>query len=113
MKKDVTEERTFCDFCAVDEGAYAQCLVCGKDICRNHAITLTVYLDRQDRTFRASLCPEHAQVLKPLLVGLKAAHGTWENTGQNPAFNEVQLDKIVDWLDTVPGPVIRREETTA
>jgi len=99
VKKDVTEQRTFCDFCAADEGAYEQCLVCGKDVCRVHNLTLTVSLDRRDHTFTASLCPEHAQVLKPLLMGLKAAQGTWASTGHNPEFNETQLGRILHWLE--------------
>ena len=107
MKKPITEERSFCDFCAVDELAYAECLVCGKDICVLHRIVFIVALDREDRSFRASLCPEHAPILKPILQALKAAEGTSRSVGQSPDFNAAQLVKILDWIEHPPVAVAR------
>lgn len=66
MKKSVTEQKTFCDFC--DQPGWAQCLICDKDLCRNHRLELSIYLDRQDHSFRASLCPVHARPLLDLLL---------------------------------------------
>ena len=69
MKKDVTETRTFCDFC--EEPGYTQCILCDKDLCPKHRIEVVIYLDRQDWSFRASLCQEDAQPLVPFLERLK------------------------------------------
>jgi len=99
MKKDVTEARTFCDFC--DKPGYTECMVCGKDLCSEHRVELVVYLDRQDRDFRASLCQKDAQPLVPFLEMLKGKSTSWRKAGQNPEFNEARLDEILKFLSWV------------
>ena len=100
MKKDVTEIRVFCDYC--DQPGYTQCLVCGKDLCPKHRVELEIHLDRRDQEFMASLCPEDAQ---PLLPVLKAFRGTstLEKAGRNPEFNEARLDEILAFLEQDKG----------
>lgn len=109
MKKPITEDRSFCDFCAKDEPAYAECLVCGKDICVLHRIVFTVFLDREDRAFRASLCPEHGKILLPILQALQAREGTSRSTGHSPEFNAAQLLKILDWIEHPPVATARSQ----
>jgi hypothetical protein len=93
MKRDVTEPRTFCDFCK--EPGSTQCMVCGKDLCSKHRVELAIHLDRRDWVFQASLCPEDAQTLLPFLVSLKDKSTSWEKAGQNPEFNEARLMDII------------------
>lgn len=96
MKKDITETRTFCDFCG--EPAYEQCLICGKDLCRDHRLVLRAYLNREDKGFRAALCPEDAKPLMPILEDFKGRSATWEKAADNPEFNEARLVEILDFL---------------
>jgi len=96
MKKPVTETQVFCDFC--EDTAWEQCLVCGKDLCRDHRLILTVYLNRQDREFRVALCPEHAQPLMPILEGFIGKSATWEKAVDNPEFNEARLAEILNFI---------------
>lgn len=96
MKKDVTEPRTFCDFC--EEPAYEECLICGKDLCRDHRLVLRVYLDREDKGFRVALCQDDAQPLVPFFKNLRGKSITWDRVGQNPEFNEARLKEIMDFL---------------
>ena len=98
MKKDVTETRTFCDFC--DEPAYTECMVCGRDLCSHHRLELVIYLDRQDRSFRASLCRQDAQPLRSFLESLAGKNTSWQKAGQNPEFNEQRLADILLFLGT-------------
>lgn len=107
MKKSVTEEKTYCDFCeeGKEEPGWAGCLVCGKDLCRLHRLELTVYLDRQDRTFRASLCPVDARSLLPLLESYRGMTQTWQQAGQNVQFNEAQLQEITAWIRSGIHPI--------
>ncbi len=96
MKKPVTEDRVFCDLC--NEPGYTQCMVCGKDLCSKHRVELIVHLDRQDRAFRASLCPTDALPLRPFLESLLGKSKSWEKAGQNPEFSEARLGEIVMFL---------------
>lgn len=96
MKKPVTETRVFCDYC--DEPGYTQCLVCGKDLCSKHRLELVIYLERQDRHFRASLCSEDAQPLMPFLEGLAGKGDSERKSGQNPEYNEARLQDILKFL---------------
>lgn len=98
MKRAVTEEKTFCDFC--NQPGWAQCLVCDKDLCKDHRLELGIYLDRQDRNFRASLCPLDAQPLLPILESYRGKSTSWEKTGHNPEFNEAQLENAIAFLKT-------------
>ena len=72
MKKPVTEERVFCDFCEGE--ARAKCLVCGKDLCSNHTLLLPV---------------------------LKSYRGksAWENSGNTAEINEAKLNEIIGRLE--------------
>jgi len=96
VKKDVTEPRTFCDYC--EEPAYTQCLVCGKDLCSKHRLELVIYLNRQDQCFRASLCREDAQPLLPILESYQQKSDTWRKAGHNPEFNEARLAEMLDFM---------------
>jgi len=96
MKKPVTEEKTFCDFC--EERGCSVCLVCGKDLCRNHRLELCIYLDNQQNTFRAGLCPKDAEPLLPILTAFQGKGDTWEKVGQNPATNEYALAGIFQFM---------------
>lgn len=96
MKKPITETKTFCDFC--EEPAYEECLVCGKDLCRDHRVVLRVYLDREDKGFRAPLCSDDARPLAPFLEQLTGKSTTWEKVGHNPEFNEARLAEILEFL---------------
>jgi len=96
MKKAITEERRFCDFC--EEPAYEECLVCGKDLCRDHRLVLRVYLDREDKGLRAPLCPKDTEPLLPFLDSLKGKSTSWEKVGHNPEFNEARLGEILNFL---------------
>ena len=80
MKKSVTEERTFCDFCPdlQEQPGYSVCLVCGKDLCQGHRLEMNIYLMNQGRTFQASLCPKDAEPLLPILT-------TLQGKGESPA----------------------------
>ena len=101
VKKPVTEDRTFCDYC--EAPGYTQCLVCGKDLCPEHRLELVVYLDRQDWAFRASLCREDALALAPVLKNLAGKSIGKERVGQNPEFNEARLADILAFLRTGAG----------
>ena len=96
MKKPVTEERVFCDFC--EEPGYTQCMLCDKDLCHEHRIELVIYLDRQDRMFQASLCQQDAQPLVPFLKMLKGKSDSWRKAGHNPEFNEARLGEMLKFL---------------
>ena len=96
MKKDVTETRTFCDYC--EQLGYTECMVCEKDLCHEHRVELVVYLDRQDRAFRASLCPEDAVPLGVVLKMLQGKSTSWKKAGHNPEFNEARLIEIIQFL---------------
>jgi len=96
MKKPVTEEKTFCDFC--DGPGWTQCLICDKDLCKDHRLELRIYLDRQDRSFRASLCPVDAQPLLSILESYQGKSTSWEKTGHNPDFNEAQVNNILHFI---------------
>ena len=104
MKKPVTEEKTFCDFC--DQPGYTECMVCDKDLCPQHRIELVIYLDRQDWPFRASLCRECAQPLLPFLESLQEKSTTWRKAGHNPESNEKRLTDILFFLKT-GAPIAR------
>lgn len=91
MKKDVTEPRVFCDFCG--EPASEECLVCGKDLCRDHRLVLRVFLDIEERGFRASLCRDDAQPLVPFLMSLQS-----KRVGHDLEFSEARLTKILEFL---------------
>lgn len=89
MKKSVTEERTVCDFCKVNDAAYSKCTGCGKDICYEcktiHAISYDhavyfqgsgdgLYCVECDRRLRAAQDPlhmayEHVKALRNEMVG--------------------------------------------
>ncbi len=101
MKKDVTEPRTFCDVC--EQPAYTQCLVCDKDLCHKHRLELTIYLERQDRAFRASLCPHDARLLLPALEVFLGKSTTWQKARQNAEFNEARLKDILEFLAQPAG----------
>ena len=92
MKKDVTEARTFCDFCEEDQSAPYQCIVGKEDMCRNHALTLEVTIGHQRPGFRAYLCPLHAQPLQPFLAQLMNMSGGWEQ------YNVARLAEILEFL---------------
>jgi len=97
MKKPVTEERRFCDFCAEDHHevpAYTKCVVCGKDLCVSHHLRLEVHTGRPGKVFRVELCPTHARVLAPILDGLRETSGNWEY----PEFNEAGLKEIFRFM---------------
>jgi len=96
MKRNVTEERVFCDFC--EEPGYTQCLLCDKDLCPKHRIEVVIYVDRQDWAFRASLCQEDAQPLLPFLCNLVGKSTTERKAGQNPGFNEARLADIINFI---------------
>jgi len=96
MKKPVTEERVFCDFC--EEPGHTECTVCGKDLCNKHRLELVIYLDYQSHCFQASLCPVDAKPLLPFLESLKGKSDTWQKAGHNPEFNEKRLTEIVWFL---------------
>lgn len=101
MKKPVTEDRVFCDFC--EEPGRAQCMVCDKDLCPKHRVELVICLDRSDWSFRASLCPEHAQPLRPFLESLAGKITSWQKVGHNPEFNEKRLAEILEFLSAAIG----------
>lgn len=105
MKKVEATERTVCDFCeeGKEQPGWAQCLVCGKDLCRDHRLELTVYVSREDQRFRASLCPIDARPLLPVLEGYKGRSQTWQQAGQNVGFNEAQLEKIIARICSAEG----------
>lgn len=96
MKKNITVPRVFCDFC--EEPAYEQCLVCGKDLCRDHRLVLRVHLDREDKGFRAALCPVDAQPLMPILEHFIRKSATWEKAVDDPKFNETRLAEILNFI---------------
>ena len=104
MKKPVTEEKTFCDFC--EEPGYTECMVCDKDLCPKHRIEVVIYLNRQDWAFRASLCREDAQPLLPFLESLAGKSTSWQKAGHNPEFNEKRLTDILFFLRT-GAPIAR------
>ena len=33
MKKQITIDKSFCDFCGKEASGYSQCMCCGKDLC--------------------------------------------------------------------------------
>ena len=102
-KRDVTETKTFCDFC--EEPGYCQCLICEKDLCSHHRLELLIYLDRQDRAFRASLCPVDGNILLPILNSFQGKSDTWQKAGHNPEFNEARLAEVIEFLkQAVPAP---------
>ena len=96
MKKDVTEPRTFCDFCP--EPSHTQCMVCGKDLCSKHRVELVIYLNYGSEAFRVSLCREDAQPLLPFLEGLIGLCSDWQKAGQNPEYNEARLRELIVFL---------------
>jgi len=98
MKKDVTESRRFCDFCKDEEPAYDECLLCNKDLCRDHRVGLIIFLSTDVGSFRASLCPDCAKPLRPILEGFRGKTTTERQAGQNPEFNEARLAEILEFL---------------
>lgn len=96
MKKPVTEERVFCDYC--EEPGYTKCLMCDKDLCSKHRLELVIYVDRQDRCFRASMCLVDAQPLLPILEIFQGRSTDWRKAGHNPEFNEARLEEILNFL---------------
>jgi len=96
MKKPVTEERKFCDFC--EEPGYTECIVCGKDLCSKHRLELIIYMDYESQAFRVSLCREDAQPLRPFLESLAGKSTNWEKAGQNPEYNERKLAEVLLFL---------------
>ena len=100
MKKQIIEEKVFCDFC--EREAHVKCLVCGKDLCSSHMLTLVVRGISPRGDFQVYLGPEDA---KPLLPVLKSYHGksAWENSGHNAEFNEARLNEIIGLLEVWHG----------
>lgn len=98
MKKDVTEKRTFCDFCEKEEPAYVQCLVCKQDLCEKHDLALEVSIGHQQPGFRAHLCPIDAQPLKSFLKQLKIIPGDSRQIGQNPEYNAARLEDVLHFI---------------
>ena len=101
MKKPITEDRTFCDIC--EEPGYTECMVCDKDLCSKHRLELVIYLDFQDQSFRASLCPEDALPLRPFLEKLAGRSLTARRAGHNPEFNEARLADILQFIPASTG----------
>lgn len=100
MKRPVTEQRTFCDLCGEEaELAGAECIICGKDICRKHEVRVLVEASMYYKTgARACLCIPDA---KPLLPFLKTLVGksTWRSAGHNGEYNEARLAELITLIE--------------
>jgi len=100
VKKPVTEERTFCDFC--EEPSYTECMLCDKDLCHEHRVEVVVYLNASDHCFRASLCRRDARWIEPFLKECQNKSLTWHRAGHNPEFNEARLKEVLGFIKWGP-----------
>lgn len=96
MKKPVTEDRVFCDFC--EQAAQVKCLVCGKDLCSHHMLSLTLKGPNHYNPFHAYLCPQDGRPLLSILEGYRG-RSTWENCGANAESNEARLKENIGLLE--------------
>jgi len=77
-------------------------MLCKKDVCSRHRVSVVVYLGDQSRCFRASLCSRDARWIEPFLEECRGKSETWQQAGHNPDFNEARLAEILEFIKWAP-----------